>query len=100
VKVQVELIVPPTGTVTGDGLQLAVRPVTGLTVVDSATAPAKPLVEAGLPRLARVTTSVVEPVEVVKVVEVEAGVILKPLTLIVIMPDALFASPVATWLIR
>jgi hypothetical protein len=99
VKVHVEVTVPPTGTVTGEGLQLAVRPITGLTVVDKATSPVNPLGDAGLPRLARVTTSVVEPAEVVNVAVVEAGVILKPLTLIVKRPDALVASPVAAWLI-
>jgi hypothetical protein len=86
---------PPTGTVTGEGLQLAVRPITGLTIVDNATGPVNPLVDAGLPRLARVTTSVAEPAEVVNVAVLEAGAILKPLTLMVKSPEALVASPVA-----
>jgi hypothetical protein len=95
VKVHVELIVPPGGTVTGEGLQKAARPVTGLTVVDTATGPVNPLVDAGLPRLARVTTSVVEPAAVVNVAVLEAGVTLKPLTLMVKSPEALVVSPVA-----
>jgi hypothetical protein len=96
VKVHVEVMVLPTGTVTGEGLQAAVRPEAGLTVVDKATAPAKPLVEAGLPRLASVTTSVVDPVAVEKVELDAAGVMLKPLTLIVSAPDSLLVSPVAS----
>jgi hypothetical protein len=96
VKVQVEVIVPPTGTVTGDGLQTAVRPVIGLTVVDRATAPAKPFVAGGLPKLRRVTISVADPVVVVNDTVGVAAVTLKPLTLIVWVPETLFASGAET----
>jgi hypothetical protein len=76
VKVHVEVIVLPTGTVTGEGLQAAVKPVAGLTVVDKATAPANPFVLGGLPRLVKVKTSVALPVAVLKVSVEEAGLIL------------------------
>jgi len=47
--VQVEEEVPPGNSVTTDGLQLTVRPVTGETVSDRVTLPEK------LPRLVKVT---------------------------------------------
>ena len=67
-------------------------------LLERATAPAKPLVAAGLPRLVdRTVTWCVAPVLIVKLVVLVVAV--NPLTLIERTPEALVTKPVATWLI-
>ena len=74
-------------------------PVGPVIVFDIATAPAKPLVAAGLPRLVHVSDTVADPPPV-KLALVELVTTLKPLTLIERIPEACAPTVgVVTWLI-
>jgi len=68
-------------------------------LLDRVTAPAKPFVAAGLPRLVEDILTPADP-PAVKLTLVELLARVNPLTLMVKVAETLFARPEATWLIR
>ena len=89
---------PPAARVIEGWRKVVVTDPVPVKLLDRVTAPAKPLVAAGLPRLVEDILTLAEP-PAVKLTLLELLVRVKPLTLIERTPEALVTKPVATWLI-